>query len=395
MANNKDFKVKNGIKPAAYQEAVGTATSGSVTVGYDLASAAYDSKSFSVSSQEANPRSTTFKTDGTKMYVVGNNNNTVYQYSLSTSFDVSTASYDTISSNISANSGPYSYSLTFNPDGTKMYTIGQLQSSPYDYRIYQYTLSTAWDLSTITYDTLFAFAYGTYGVSTGFCFNNNGTKFYLTSNTSNSILQWSLSTAYDVSTASYDSVTFSVASQTTTPTSIAINTSGTKIIVLGANDNALFQYDLSTAFSLSTASYNSVSFSVSSPTAATKNNMVFNPDGTKVYLTASGVIYQYSTGSITTTNTLDQSTGSVFEVTSTANTQVSLSNPAANGTVSSSTLLLSTSATAYTITWDSSIKWSGGTAPDSPAASETDVYYFSTRDGGTSYIANIAIDGAK
>ena len=78
MANNKDFKVKNGIKPAAYQEAVGTATSGSVTVGYDLASAAYDSKSFSVSSQEANPRSTTFKTDGTKMYVVGNNNNYVW-----------------------------------------------------------------------------------------------------------------------------------------------------------------------------------------------------------------------------------------------------------------------------------------------------------------------------
>ena len=108
--------------------------------------------------------------------------------------------------------------------------------------------------------------------------------------------------------------------------------------------------------------------------------------------------YQEAVGTINVANsvaTLDLSTGSVFDVTPTANIQVSLSNPAASGTVSSSTLLLSTSATAYTITWDSSIKWSGGTAPDSPAASETDVYYFSTRDGGTSYIANIAIDGAK
>jgi hypothetical protein len=108
--------------------------------------------------------------------------------------------------------------------------------------------------------------------------------------------------------------------------------------------------------------------------------------------------YQEAVGTINVANsvaTLDQSTGSVFEITPTANIQVSLSNPAASGTVSSSTLLLSTSATAYTITWDSSIKWAGGTASDSPAAGETDVYYFSTRDGGTSYIANIAIDGAK
>ena len=108
--------------------------------------------------------------------------------------------------------------------------------------------------------------------------------------------------------------------------------------------------------------------------------------------------YQEAVGTINVANsvaTLDLSTGSVFDVTPTANIQVSLSNPAASGTVSSSTLLLSTSATAYTITWDSSIKWAGGTAPDSPAAGETDVYYFSTRDAGTSYIANIAIDGAK
>tara|TARA_R110000851_G_scaffold19436_4_gene59847 strand:+ start:2047 stop:3219 length:1173 start_codon:yes stop_codon:yes gene_type:complete len=387
MANNKPFKIKNGLSAKVYLQSssalsasdvdvssgsyfsktltanttltfsnppasgVGSSfaleiTGAAVTVGYDIANAAYDSKSFSVSSQEANPRSTTFKPDGTKMYVVGNNNNTVYQYSLSTSFDASTASYDTISSNISTNSGPYSYSLTFNPDGTKMYTIGQLQSSPYDYRIYQYTLSTAWDLSTTTYDTLFAFAYGTYGVSTGFCFNNNGTKFYLTSNTGDSILQWSLSTAYDVSTASYDSVTFSVAGQTTTPSSIAINTSGTKIIVLGANDNALFEYDLSTAFSLSTASYNNVSLSVSSPTAATKSNMVFNPDGSKMYLTASGVIYQWTTAA---------------------------STPA-------------------TVSYPSSVKWSGATAPDAPASGEKDVYVFITTDGGSNYYGKQAGD---
>jgi hypothetical protein len=105
-------------------------------------------------------------------------------------------------------------------------------------------------------------------------------------------------------------------------------------------------------------------------------------------------IYQYSTGSTTTTNTLDLSTGSVFEITPTSDIQIGLSNPADSGTVSQATLLLGSSGTAYTVTYNSSLQWGGGTAPDSPAANETDVLTFSTRDGGTTYQAAIAIDGA-
>ena len=46
-------------------------------------------------------------------------------------------------------------------------------------------------------------------------------------------------------------------------------------------------------------------------------------------------------------------------------------------------------------TYDSSFKWSGGTAPDSPAVGETDVVTINTTDGGTNYYASLAIDGAK
>jgi hypothetical protein len=48
-----------------------------------------------------------------------------------------------------------------------------------------------------------------------------------------------------------------------------------------------------------------------------------------------------------------------------------------------------------TITYDSALQWSGGTAPTSPANGETDVYTFNTTDGGTTYQAVQAIDGAK
>jgi DNA-binding beta-propeller fold protein YncE len=52
-----------------------------LSTGFDLSTASYDSVSFNVNSQENNPYGLAFSTDGTKMYVVGNQNDTIYQYS--------------------------------------------------------------------------------------------------------------------------------------------------------------------------------------------------------------------------------------------------------------------------------------------------------------------------
>ena len=128
MANNKDFKVKNGIQPTVYHEGVGTVTSGSV--GYYLAGASYDSKSFSVASQEGGAGGVQFKSDGTKMYVTGQATDSTFQYSLSTPYDVSTASYDSVSFNHTAQvSNANCYDLFFKTDGTQMY-VCLLYTSP-------------------------------------------------------------------------------------------------------------------------------------------------------------------------------------------------------------------------------------------------------------------------
>ena len=44
------------------------------------------------------------------------------------------------------------------------------------------------------------------------------------------------------------------------------------------------------------------------------------------------------------------------------------------------------SAAATAVTWPNSVKFQGGTAPQTPALGEVDTYTFTTRDGGTSYI---------
>jgi hypothetical protein len=46
------------------------------------------------------------------------------------------------------------------------------------------------------------------------------------------------------------------------------------------------------------------------------------------------------------------------------------------------------------VTWPSSVKWAGGTAPDAPANGETDILVFHTRDGGTNWYGVLASDAA-
>ena len=49
---------------------------------WDVSTASYDNKYKSVNSEESTPLSVAFKSDGSKMYIVGYSSDRVYQYSL-------------------------------------------------------------------------------------------------------------------------------------------------------------------------------------------------------------------------------------------------------------------------------------------------------------------------
>ncbi len=329
MSNNKDFKVKNGIQPTVYHEGLGTVVSGSV--GYNLAGASYDSVSFSVTGQSTAPLSLVFNSSGTRFFLL-QSNGSVYQYSLSTAWDLSTASYDSVSFDPTGQvANPYA--LEFANSGSKMYI------QDYYGAVYEYTLSTAFDLSTASYSSNNYDPTEITSQGYGIAFNPDGTKVYLLSATEDSVFQYSLSTAYNISTASYDSKSLSVASEDGTVYDITFNDTGTKLFVMGNVNDTVFQYNLTTAYDISTASYSSISFSLSSQ-ENNPNALTFKPDGSKMYILGftNDTIYQYSTA--LTTAQLDLSTGSVFDYTPTSDVQVTLSNPAASGTVSGATLLL-------------------------------------------------------
>lgn len=265
--------------------------SGPVAPAYDIANATYDSVSFNFSSQGGTGRALRFNNDGTKMYYLSDGNNSIYQYSLSTAFDVSTTTYDSVSFDVSTQETSPSH-FNFNSDGSKIYVMGFNTDS-----IYQYSLSTAFDISSASYDSV-SFSVGSQETDPfGFCFNDDGTKIYVIGNTNDRVYQYSLSTPFDLNTASYDSVSFSVSAQETGPTDIAFNADGRKMYITGFIQDSVFQYSLSSPFNVNTASYDSVSFSASSQ-VSTSFSLFFNPAGTKMYILDGGgatpIVFQYS-----------------------------------------------------------------------------------------------------
>jgi len=247
------------------------------------------SQSFDVSPQGTSPQGLTFKPDGSQMYVVGSGSDNVSQYGLSTAFDVSTASVSqTFDVNPQA-SDPEG--LAFNPDGSQLYVVGNRNSE-----VYQYGLTTAFDVSTASVSQ-------SLDVSpqdadpTGLTIKPDGSELYIVGNSNDKVYQYGLSTAFDISTASF-SQSFDVGPQDDRPGGLTFSPDGSQLYVVGNRNDNVYQYSLSTAFDVSTASFVR-SFDVS-PQDDRPEGLAFSPDGSQLYVVGNrnDNVYQYGVGVI-------------------------------------------------------------------------------------------------
>jgi hypothetical protein len=268
----------------------------SVANTFDVSTAVYSAINFSLSSQDTEPTGIAFNSDGTKMFVSGKTGQDINEYTLSTGFDVSTASYSQNFSVASQETQPQD--IAFNNDGTKMFVVGSVSDA-----VNEYVLSTGFDVSTATYSQNFSVAAQDTSPR-GVKFNADGTKMFVLGTTGQDVNEYTLSTGFDVSTATFvDS--FSVSAQETFPIGLAFSVDGTKMFITGGGDD-VNEYTLSTAFDVSTASFVD-SFSV----AAQDTNpyaVEFNADGSKMFIV--GVtnlsVFEYSVGTTSYTNQMDK-----------------------------------------------------------------------------------------
>ena len=118
----------------------------------------------------------------------------------------------------------------------------------------------------------------------GFCFNSDGTKLFLVSSyLGGRIYQYSLSTGFDISTAVYDGVFISISSETSTPEAIDIDDDGDRLYV--QSRSIIYQYNLSTALDVSTATYSGSEFNFTNSEQETHGRgFCLTDSGSKLYI---------------------------------------------------------------------------------------------------------------
>ena len=205
--------------------------------------------------QDGVAESVFFKPDGTKMYVVGRSADEVNEYELSTPWSPSTATFTNALDVTTENTNPTG--IYIRDDGLKFWICGYTNPD----RIYQYSMSTAWDISTASYDNV-SLLVGS-GNSLGFTqsspqgiyFKYDGTVLYIIGSSGDFIHQLDLSTAWDITTASYSGNTtgrLDINPPDATPSDIQINSSGTIVYWVGVSADSLYIYELSTPWDITT-----------------------------------------------------------------------------------------------------------------------------------------------
>jgi hypothetical protein len=199
----------------------------SLSTPWEIKSGSFQGNSLIFSSREGSPNGLFFKSDGTKMYVVGSGFDAVNEFNLSTPWQANTASY--VSNVIVLSQDGTAEDVFFKSDGTKMYVLGSSGD-----RVHEYNLSTAWQANS-------AVVVGNVSVQSiepaprGLTFNNDGSAMFIVGD-AGKIHRFNLSTAWQANTAVANS-NVTVDSTTSSPRSIKFGKNGSYMYVGGTGFN--------------------------------------------------------------------------------------------------------------------------------------------------------------
>lgn len=245
---------------------------------------------------------------GTKLYAVRRTGASLYEYDLSTAWDIGSLTFIR-GIGFAPDSEPQDVSLR--PDGGRIFVTGAQQNA-----IHQATLSTPWNLSTFTGATSLTVT-SQDGTPVAHAFSQDGTRLFLLGRDNSAVFAYTLSTAWDVTTGAYDSVSFSVASQVTVEEGLAFSPNGYQMFVVCSGTDTVYQYNLTAPWDISTASYSTNSLDVSGQDT-TPSEIIFRPDRTQFYVSGeqNNRVYEYSFGGGGGTEVTGSGTGTASAQTS-------------------------------------------------------------------------------
>ena len=273
------------IDPGAVRDA-----SGNLIVGtFDVSTAAF-AHSFNVTSQDTVPTGMAFSNNGAKMFVVGNAGDAINEYDLDTPFDLSDVTF-VHSFNVSAQD-KFPTGMAFSNDGAKMFVVGGLGAD-----INEYDLDTPFSVTPATFVDSFDVREQDTSPE-GMAFSNDGAKMFVVGWNGNGISEYTLDTPFNVTSATYANVTFSVTDKDALPYGMAFSNDGAKMFVAGIAGSSIYEYTLFPPFNVTAVEFVH-SFNVTARDIDPVG-MAFSNDGAKMFVVdhSGGAINEYTLNSV-------------------------------------------------------------------------------------------------
>jgi len=260
-----------------------------------------------ISSDANDLRGIFIKPDGTRVYVTNDKDNddqSVIEYSLTTPFDISTAAKVsdtplTIEEGGSTEVMDNPHAIVFKTDGTEMYVIRSDGTSGNNVSIEQFTLSTPWKTSTLSWTARTALRAGctTSIQSRGISFKPDGTRVFIGNEGNNIIAQYDLTTPWDITSMTNQQCSRSIQSDESSLRNIQLSSDGNFLYVGGNNGDDINKYSLSSPYNITSITLET-SYSIVSQTGNMRG-FIFSSNFTKLYVTgdngaSNDIIYEYS-----------------------------------------------------------------------------------------------------
>ena len=218
-----------------------------------------------------------FNNDGSKIYLTGENSSAINEYNLTIPYDLDTISpVQTVASVLSEDDAPTR--AVFNNDGTKVFVSGLSNSE-----IHEYNVLTPYDVSTISPVQVTVSVISEDLFPTSIVFNNDGSKLFMLGMENNTVYEYNLPTPFDLTSISPVQASASLLSEDNNVVGLEFSVDGSKMFMLGISSNAINEYNLTTPFDLTTISPVQVIKSVASEDFS-PSGLAFNKSGVKVFI---------------------------------------------------------------------------------------------------------------
>ncbi len=236
---------------------------------WNISEAVYDGNN-NLSSPITSPDSFTFGDSGTKAYFGGTWINDVVQYDCPFAYILPTC----VNSNKNKTTGSRTTGLDFSDDGGAFYQINSINTGTMS----QWNMSTAWDVSTATFTWNSSEGLGGNG-STGIRFGSNGSKLYTTDVGNVSVTLWDCATSWNLSSCN----PINKFHTTPEPRSAFFNIDGNLSFVVDSGTDKVHQFNCSTAWDATSCINSGINISISTPHTAPRD-IYFQSDGSAFHI---------------------------------------------------------------------------------------------------------------